>query len=146
MHKCHVEAKIIHRDIKPDNLVFSDEDDLVLADFGCSKRFVGEDDIVRDTIGTFLFYAPEVVETGERKTLNGRRVDIWAVGVTIFYMAAKRYPFTGRTVIEFSQNLKEKEIDFNVIREREPCSEQLNLFIRFLKKLLTKDPLERATV
>jgi serine/threonine protein kinase len=78
--------------------------------------------------------------------VHGRRVDIWAVGVTIYYMATKTFPIGGKDVMQFSQNLTEGEIDFNLIRQKDPGSEALNLLIRFLKKLLTKDPLERATV
>jgi serine/threonine protein kinase len=39
LYTCHVEAKVIHRDIKPDNLVLNNMKELVLVDFGLAKQF-----------------------------------------------------------------------------------------------------------
>jgi serine/threonine protein kinase len=39
--------------------------EIVLVDFGLSRQFSGEDDVMRGTAGTLLYYAPEVVRTGD---------------------------------------------------------------------------------
>jgi serine/threonine protein kinase len=62
VHTCHKRVKIIHRDIKPDNLFLKQNDDLVLGDFGVSQFFEGEDDRVINTRGTPFFYAPEMLK------------------------------------------------------------------------------------
>jgi len=53
--------------------MLSSNGDLVLVDFGASKKFEGDDDIVKGNSGTMRFYAPEIVRTGvPNKILRGR--------------------------------------------------------------------------
>jgi serine/threonine protein kinase len=49
---CHEQAKVIHRDIKPQNLMLNGEN-LMLVDFGTSKIFEDDNDTVYDTEGTY---------------------------------------------------------------------------------------------
>jgi serine/threonine protein kinase len=47
--------------------------ELVLVDFGVSKCFEEEDDVIKGTLGTMLYYAPEIVRTGvKNKVVYGR--------------------------------------------------------------------------
>ena len=70
--------------------MLNNKGDLVLVDFGASKKFEGDNDIVKGNTGTMRFFAPEIVRTGvPNKILHGRELDIWASGVTIFVLAAK---------------------------------------------------------
>ncbi len=49
------------------------DNDIVLVDFGISKRFTGDDDVIRGTAGTTLYFAPEIVRTGiKNKVVHGR--------------------------------------------------------------------------
>jgi serine/threonine protein kinase len=60
LYTCHVLAKVCHRDIKPENLtVTRANNDLVLFDFGASECFIEEDDIVKETAGSYCYFAPE---------------------------------------------------------------------------------------
>jgi serine/threonine protein kinase len=70
---CHVEAKVLHRDIKPENCVLNKRNELVLVDFGASKCFEGEDDVVKGSAGSMLYFAPEIVRTGvKNKIVHGK--------------------------------------------------------------------------
>jgi serine/threonine protein kinase len=107
---------VIHRDIKPDNLVLNNLKELVLVDFGLSKKFEGENDIIKATAGSCLFFAPEVVKTGvKNKVFRGRQTDIWATGVTFYYIATKVYPFAAGAIYEISELLNNHEVDYELI-------------------------------
>ena len=57
---CHQVIKVIHRDIKPDNLLLDDNGDLKLADFGVSKELkTDQDDTCKDTTGSGYYMSPE---------------------------------------------------------------------------------------
>lgn len=84
--------RIIHRDIKPDNLLLSSDGTLKLCDFGVARRFdVNESEWITETHGTYHFFAPEMT-TGEK--YSGFKQDIWALGVTFYILATGgRVPF-----------------------------------------------------
>ena len=79
---CHEEAQVIHRDIKPENVIFTNGK-AIIVDFGVSEIFSGDDDTVRDTVGSMRYFAPEQVKTG-KKTIFGTKTDLWAFAVTIY--------------------------------------------------------------
>jgi serine/threonine protein kinase len=112
--------KIIHHDIKPENILLDNDDNIHIADFGVSE-IIDKYNIVKDRNGTYYFFAPELFLVGNR--IIGEHIDIWALGVTIFLMLYGEYPFTGETYNEIKENIinknpnypetaTEKEIDF----------------------------------
>ena len=87
---------MIHRDIKPMNLMLNGEnEDLVLVDFGVSHRFLSDDDIVSTTAGTYHFFAPEMVKPSSTgpKIVHGKKADIWAAGISLYSIATGQHPF-----------------------------------------------------
>jgi serine/threonine protein kinase len=52
--------------------MLDEHDNLKLCDFGISAGFDGDDDLVKGTIGTMRYYAPEQVRTGVKKVISGR--------------------------------------------------------------------------
>jgi len=61
LHYCHRVIKVIHRDIKPDNIMINHNEEAVLIDFGVSVIIEGkEDDSLKSVIGTQAYYAPEM--------------------------------------------------------------------------------------
>ncbi|MEM9454249.1 MAG: serine/threonine-protein kinase [Myxococcota bacterium] len=86
---CEVHAhRVIHRDVKPGNIILTD-DGIKLLDFGLAKTSMGmtSDDVV---MGTPLYMAPEVV-TGEARP--DARTDLYAAAVVIYEMLAGEAPF-----------------------------------------------------
>ena len=98
LYTMHVESKLVHHDIKPENIVLNKQEDIVLVDFGISRHFYGEDDLTRgqsNSEGTILYFAPERVKTGVKdKKIYGRQTDIWATGITLYYLATGIHPYT----------------------------------------------------
>ncbi len=101
---------LVHRDIKPANLMLVKEDDEMVAkviDFGLAKAAVageGEDAATVSMggfVGTFAFASPEQLE---EKELDSRS-DIYALGVTLWYMLAGQVPFLGTMAQVMSQHL-----------------------------------------
>ena len=84
--------KLIHRDIKPDNIMINHNNEAILIDFGVSGLLDDKkQDPSKQTVGTFRFFAPEMFKKKEDKNV-GTSVDIWALGVTMFYMLTGKYP------------------------------------------------------
>ncbi|XP_067891171.1 mitogen-activated protein kinase kinase kinase 19 isoform X2 [Heterodontus francisci] len=86
--------RVIHRDIKGNNVMLMPNGVIKLIDFGCAKRmtFVNMSDthseMLKSMHGTPYWMAPEVInETG-----HGKKSDIWSIGCTVFEMASGKPP------------------------------------------------------
>eukprot|EP01062_Namystynia_karyoxenos_P060436 TRINITY_DN5201_c0_g1_i3.p1 TRINITY_DN5201_c0_g1~~TRINITY_DN5201_c0_g1_i3.p1 ORF type:complete len:1118 (+),score=372.55 TRINITY_DN5201_c0_g1_i3:147-3500(+) len=101
---------IIHRDIKPDNILVSEDGVAKLTDFGVShsvdNKEPGEQVIDGDTEGTPAFLTPEQLR-GEK--IPARMADIWALGVTVYCMAFGAQPFTGESFQELVASIEQCE-------------------------------------
>jgi PAS domain S-box-containing protein len=90
---------IVHRDIKPDNIIVRPDGTIVLLDYGIVKR-MKEMETSATVIGTRPYMSPEQVN-GKSE----RRSDIWALGVVIYQMYTGSLPFSGNTEMELMQNI-----------------------------------------
>jgi len=89
LRHCHA-AGVVHRDLKPGNVLLDARGDVALTDFGLCALGVHEDGVpLRSFCGTVTYMAPELL-VGHA---YGTSVDWWALGALIFEMASGRPPF-----------------------------------------------------
>jgi|GEM_PF-1142275 len=86
------EQGVIHRDIKPQNLMLGADDKLHITDFGLA-RLLDEPGVTYSTemVGTPAYMAPEQISR-ERGAID-RRTDVYALGVTLYELLTRRRPF-----------------------------------------------------
>jgi serine/threonine protein kinase len=99
---------IIHRDIKPDNILKYSQDVIKVADFGVSHIF-DQADTVTKTAGTPMFFAPEACDSAQ---CNGLPLDVWAMGVTLYCFLFGDLPFMGSALPEVYECIRSREPSF----------------------------------
>jgi eukaryotic-like serine/threonine-protein kinase len=133
------EQGVVHRDIKPDNIMITQSSEVKVADFGLA-RLAGDGDGVEltrvgITMGTPLYMSPEQVEG---RTLD-HRSDIYSFGVTCYYMLTGETPFVGDTALAVAvQHLKKEPRPLDSLRPDLPPA-----LCRIVEKMLAKNPDDR---
>ena len=120
--------------------MISSENILKVCDFG-SAQFIGTmRDEMNNSAGTFAFMPPEAHKDGAYK---GKPADIWACGITLFYMITGKLPFSSRKVGDFCNLPKEFHIEFpedfgeelkDLIRAMTDMNPSLRIPVRKIKK------------
>ena len=109
VHAAHEEG-VIHRDLKPGNIIVSTSGDPVVLDFGLARDTEGDLQTLTNTgdfFGTPAYMAPEQL-TG-RRIRPDRRADVWSLGVALYECLANRRPFHAPTREGLYQAILTKE-------------------------------------
>lgn len=134
-----LEKSIIHRDVKPDNVLVTADGVVKVADFGLAKALDDDDQSVTKTgagMGTPVYMAPEQARSA--KTVD-HRSDVFALGVMLYYLLTGRFPFDGETLVEIIE-AKEKG-KYTPPRQLEPAiPDRLDLIIG---KMIATKPEQR---
>ncbi|MGH7201135.1 MAG: protein kinase domain-containing protein [Planctomycetaceae bacterium] len=133
------EAGIVHRDVKPENIMITPKGQVKVADFGLAQLTTQGERLnltqIGMTMGTPLYMSPEQI--------NGQRVDhrsdIYSFGVTCYHMLAGRPPFEGPTAMSVAAlHLKGEPAPLAEVRADLPPA-----LCRIVHKMMAKSPADR---
>jgi serine/threonine protein kinase len=138
---CH-ELGIIHGNIKPENLLLSEDQTIKVSNFGMS-RFVDGNDYMTNTSGNTLkdrFRAPEVFcKNYANEGQHEEKCDFWSLGCILFYMLCGTPPFISEDLFILYDQIKSGKYDFTHPNWSFVSQEGQD----FLAALLVLDPAKR---
>ena len=131
-----IEQKLIHRDIKPDNIMLTSSGRAKLADLGLARVAGDIDDSEDDEVmGTPQYISPEHL-TGAPMDV---RSDIYSLGATFYHFVTGKFPFEGRTGAEIAQkHITEPLIPPSKVNPAVP-----ECVSRIIEKMMAKNPIMR---
>lgn len=133
------ENHLVHRDLKPQNLLLSSGDNnsvLKIADFGFARSLQPRG-LAETLCGSPLYMAPEIMQLQKYDA----KADLWSVGTILYQLVTGKTPFNGNNQIQLLQNImKATELRFPP-DVRDLSSESIDL----CQKLLRRNPVERLT-
>lgn len=103
--ECAHNQGIVHRDVKPQNIIISVDGKVKLSDFGIAKA-INSNTITANVMGSVHFSSPEQVRGG----FADSKSDIYSLGITMYEMVTGRVPFDGDTTVAIAIKHLQEEI------------------------------------
>ncbi|KAI0320938.1 kinase-like domain-containing protein [Amylostereum chailletii] len=130
---------VLHRDVKPENILIDRAGHAVLADFGISRQFAdGAAPLASEVVGTLSYMSPEMVA----HAAYSYEADYWALGITAFQMLTGEVPFDGP---ECKPHVAASAILADEVKFRD-CHHVDAVAQDFVRKVLAKNPADRPSV
>lgn len=121
---------VLHRDLKPDNVLIPTTGEVKVVDFGLAI----ENPQGRDMAGTVAYMAPEILQGQPASTAS----DLFAVGLMAYQLLTGQYPFEAAYMPQLIDELIRAPIDTDLLLEMSSAA-----LVKVVQKLTTKDPTER---
>tara|TARA_B100000427_G_scaffold320651_1_gene320244 strand:+ start:732 stop:2063 length:1332 start_codon:yes stop_codon:yes gene_type:complete len=100
-----LENNIMHRDLKPHNILLTDKNELKLSDFGFARYFE-QNSLVETLCGSPMYMAPEIMKYREYTNKS----DLWSVGIIMYETLTGRLPFNSKTFYNLLKDIDKKNI------------------------------------
>ena len=117
-------SDIVHRDLKLQNVVLSSLDSPKIIDFGFARKGINLN--FESGCGTANYMSPELLSSS-----NGKRAfkaDIWALGIILFYLLTKKYPFRCRLMLitalnenELYHKIRHEKLSLRLVKDESAC-------------------------
>ncbi|GKT32489.1 Kinase, NEK [Aduncisulcus paluster] len=137
LYECHHHKpkKVLHRDLKPGNIMLDEDGKIKIADFGLA-RTLGQESLAKTTVGTPLYMAPEQIG----KAAYDEKCDVWALGCVLYELAALSPPFTAKTTDSLHAKIR--------LGKYPPLSDKVysRSLMAIIDKMLCKSPQRRPTI
>ena len=142
--------KIVHRDIKLENILIDLNNNIKICDFGIGRILNSKNQMLHDKCGTPMYMAPEILLSSKTKGYEGFPVDIWSAGISLYIMLSGTLPFNLKnnesSSIDSSNN-NNIELQYSIIKKEPKKIEKISDEARdLLKGLLNKNPHKRLTI
>ena len=146
LYYIHIKNKIIHMDIKQQNILIDDFLTVKLTDFSVSLNYSKAKDYIHlPMVGTCYYMSPEVLRKKKISVSEASKIDIYSLGVLLYLLAFCDYPYklnevNSKDYERIAKNVEEKELEFP------KDTGHSNIFLNFLKSCLNKDIKKRYNI
>ncbi|CAH1796439.1 unnamed protein product [Owenia fusiformis] len=130
--------KVMHRDVKPSNILVNTAGHVKLCDFGVSVQLVNS--IAKTYIGTNAYMAPERIQGQEYNIFS----EVWSLGISLFEMAIGRFPYD--TVVQQQLNSSPMALLNTIVKDAPPIlpvGQFSDAFIHLVSQCMQKEPKSR---
>jgi serine/threonine protein kinase len=126
--------RVAHRDLKPENILIGENGYVKISDFGLS-RYVDENGLVKTPCGSLCYASPECLS---RAPYDGRKNDIWSLGVTVFAMLTGQLPWTKKNQAQLFEQIRTANYTMPDFLSEDAKD--------FIKRMMEVDPYRRIEI